>query len=179
MLAQLAVSQTGWSWDAHLAALRAPEGIALPKTSPRWELGMEKVSFPAIRVPPGCSGTEKLDYCRSASLLSTTFTRLSKTPCHCRYFSHDVPRKKATPVQRAGMYSSSKRKNRYSPFHNNLRRLLNLPVLQLHISGWVGGCLTQMQTTQMLPIFFAWAANREKWGEGLYFIFIWKWPFSQ
>lgn len=95
--------------------------------------GEEKVSFPAIRVPPGCSGTEKLDYWRSASLLSTTFTRLSKTPCHCRYFSHDVPQKKATPVQRAGTYSSSKRKNRYSPFHNSLRRLLNLPVLQLHM----------------------------------------------
>lgn len=134
-----------------------------PKSLPRVRTGKRNVSFPAIRVSPGCSDTDKLDYRRSSASL-IAFNSLHKA--EQRTVSLQVLatclEKKAVPVQRAGTYSSSKGKKWHSSFHHNLslRWLLNSPGLQVHMGASLGGCLTVMQMTQMFPVFFAWAVNR-------------------
>lgn len=117
------VSQMGWSCDALLVALRAPEGLSSqnPLQGETWG---GRTSFPAI-------STSRLQwelyYCRrSAALIVFSSLHSLRSLPMCL-------EKKAVSVQRAGMQSSSKGEKGYSFFLNDLslRYLLNLPVLQL------------------------------------------------
>lgn len=113
------VSLMEWSCDAHLAALRAPEGIALPKTSPKWELGREVSLFQPSRNLQGALTLRNWVTVGEVHFwfLAIPFTRLSNA-----HFTYDGPWKnRAASVQRAGTYSSSEGKKRYSSFHKDLR----------------------------------------------------------